>query len=119
FTGRAVNELRIISPTVYLPESLSQMGPVAVLSEEENIKSWSSLFKNIKRQTIGGYEANSKQKAALKRSFKHGFGYVIWEVSAPKTDGRAHGRLNGLATDSGSGREKVGRSAAGPAPRSL
>ena len=87
FTGRAVNELRIISPTVYLPESLSQMGPVVVLSEEENIKSWNSLFKNIKRQTIEGYEANSKQKAALKRSFKQGFGYVIWEVSAPLMPG--------------------------------
>lgn len=83
FAQRTVNELRIISPTVDLPEALSRMGPFAVVSEEEDIKLWRSSFQNIKRQTIEDYEAKSKQKAALKRLFKHGFNYVIWEVPAP------------------------------------
>jgi hypothetical protein len=82
FAQRPVNQLRIISPTVDLAESLTELGGVAAANEED-IKSWMSRFQNIKRQTIEDYLDNCKQKTVLKRSFKHGFKYVIWENAAP------------------------------------
>src|SRR6476646_1877682 len=61
FEKRTVNELRIISPTINLPESFSKWGGVtATLDQEEDIKSWMSIFKDIKRETIEDYEAKSK-----------------------------------------------------------
>jgi hypothetical protein len=87
FAQRAVNQLRIISPTVDIAEIFMDLRPFGVSNEAEDIKFWKARFQNIKRLTMEDYLANSKRKSDLKRSFKHGFDYVIWEVPAALKSG--------------------------------
>ena len=72
----------IISPTVDTAEIFMDLRPFGVSNEAENIKFWKYRFPSIKRVTMDDYLANSKRKAVLKRSFKHGFDYVIRESPA-------------------------------------
>ena len=83
FAQRPVNQLRIISPTVDTAEIFMDLRPFGASNDAEDIKFWKSRFPSIKQLTMEDYLANSKRKAVLKRSFKHGFDYVIWEVAAP------------------------------------
>ena len=87
FAQRPVNQLMITSPTVDIAEIFMDLRPFGVSNEAEDIKFWKSRFQNIKQLTMEDYLANSKRKAVLKRSFKHGFDYVIWEVAAQLKSG--------------------------------
>jgi hypothetical protein len=86
FAQRTVTQMRIVSPTVDITEIFMDLRPFGASNEEEDLKFWQSRFQDIKRVTMEDYLANSKRKAVLKRSFKHGFDYVIWEVAALKSE---------------------------------